>query len=235
MMHLIAGLLLLLPVYAAASVSDYERIETSVFGETDRERAVPLLRTMITGGSSQLDRFRDALTYYRIAEITTNRDLNQKCIDILQGLCAEVTNVYVFCYLGAAYASRGRFLGPIGGVSMAGKAKEYFDFAVTIDPAHYLPRFYRGMFNLFMPGLLGGNEQQGVRDMQIVLNQMDSIHRENDYKAFIYFINGIYWGEKKKDYAKALDFLNLCKAIVADERLLEATDDKIEEYNSRLH
>jgi hypothetical protein len=219
---------------AFADLRDYERIETRVFAQADRSLAVSDVNSLITGGASQLQRFQDALAYYRIAEITTNKDMNEKSISILEGLCRETTNVYVFSYLGVAYASRSRFLGTVGGLSAAKKAKSCFDFAVSISPGHYLPRFYRGMYNLFVPAIFGGDEQQGVRDMQIVLNQMDSIRREDDYKAFIYLINGIYWGDKKKDYVKALVLLNRSKLMADDEQLLKAINDKITEYTSRL-
>lgn len=228
------SLLVFAPALAFADLRDYERIETRVFDQTDRSRAVEDMNGLITGGSSQLQQFQDALAYYRIAEITTNKEMNEKSITILEGLCRETTNVYVFSYLGVAYAGRSRFLGTVGGLSAAKKAKSYFDMAVNISPGHYLPRFYRGMYNLFLPAILGGNEEQGVRDMQIVLNQMDSIQREPDYKAFIYLIYGIYWGDKKKDYDKALTYLNLCKSIARDERLLKSVDEKITEYTSRL-
>lgn len=228
------AMLLLFPALGWAGTEEYARIESRTFDVADRSRVVPVMRSLITGGPAPTARFQDALAYYRIAEATTNKELNQRSIDLLERLSREVSNVYVFSYLGAAYASKSKFLGPVFGASLASRAKECFDTAVRLDPAHYLPRFYRGMFYLFLPGVFGGDEALGLADMRVVLGQMETIERDDDYKAFIYFIYGVYWGDKKHDYAAGLKYMKLCDSLVQNPDLFDATTNKIAVYTARM-
>jgi tetratricopeptide (TPR) repeat protein len=200
----------------------YEKVEDYVF----KENTLEYVYSIPTNTRGYPGQFQRALVNYRIGEMTTNSEYIMKAVKILESLTHNVSNVYTFGYLGVCYASLTRTGG--GRIRNARRALNALDTAVGIDPAHYLPRFYRGMMLVFMPAILGGNEEKGVADLDIVVKQIPSINRNNDYKAFLYFFYAYILGERLNRYSDALIYIDKSLGFAEDEefraRILERKD-----------
>lgn len=223
-------LFLSLPLSLQALSNPFEKIENKVF----KENSVEYVQSFLTGGVSELDRFQDGLVYYRLGNITTNRAQTERAISTFESLLSGSTNVYSLSYLGLGFSSLARFeKGMSAQISQTKKALAVFNRAIELYPDHYLPRLYRGLILLFLPGIMGGNEKQGRADMAIVLAQLEGLSRDGDYKSFVYFMYASYWGYKKK-YQSALDYAAKALPLAKDERMVKAIMDKQSEWQSKI-
>lgn len=198
-------LLFVVPVFIfAENTVSYEKVESRVF----QGRTVETIRGLYTNGTALAD-FQNALVDYRLGNMTTNVDLIRKSQVILSNSLNASTNVFNITYYGLTWSSIA-FLSPniFEKLPSLGQTFSILDRAVELYPAHYLPHFYRSMMKLMAPSIVGGNEDTGLKDMEFVLSNMNTIRRDNDYKAFIHFFYAVYWGDMKRDYARADEFLS---------------------------
>jgi hypothetical protein len=214
-----------------ASDDEYKKIEEYVF----KAKTIQALKEIKTDGADPLGKFQAALVYYRYGNMTTNVSYTKKSVKLLTDLCKSEKNVYTYTYLGVAYATLAQFdPDPFKKIEAGTQAKTMFELAVKRFPDHYLPRFYRAMIYLFLPGFAGGDEKTGLNDMKFVIEKLPTSDARPEFKGFVYFIYGVYWGEKKNDYSAGLKYIEMAKPFIEDPKFLESYDKKVKEYKDKL-
>lgn len=226
----IISLLFLAAMAYSYTDRDYERVENLVFG-TNKLEAV---RGFMTDGSG-IGTFQNALVHYRIGSMTTNVEHIKKSIALLAGVLSNGTNVFPLAYYGIAHSGLSLTSpNPLEKADGINKALSILNNAVSLYPAHYLPRFYRGILLLYVPGFLGGNEDQGVKDMEFVMKQVPTLKRDPDFKAFLYMFYGLYWGEKKKNYSRALPLMQNSLSMALNTNMITNILKYKTNYEARL-
>lgn len=211
----------------------FEEVEERIFSYNDDDQ-LEILQSIDLDMSYPEGKFEAALVYYRLGNLMTNADYNQKTIDILEEMLEQQTNVYIISYLGIAYATRAQLFGMLKQLTYSLKAMKYLDRAVEFYPDSYVPRLYRGMLYIFIPGLFGGDVDTGQQDMEFVIDLLPELEKDDEYKSFVYFMYGIYWGEKEKDYQNAVKYLTLSREYVTDDDFLEKLDERLLKYQSKM-
>ncbi len=210
------------------SISDQAliNIEKKVFEKNTSQ----YVQGFLNDSTEESLRFQNALACYRLGNLLTNEGYTRKSLDGFHSLLLIQTNVFYLSYLALAYGSQAQFHNQLKAMKTS---LNLLDRAVELYPDHYMPRFYRGMMLLFIPGIAGGNKKQGQIDMEIVLAQINTIPRNDDYKAMVYFMYGAYWGHRKK-YDEALSYVAKARTKARDEKLIKALDEKESEWRSLL-
>lgn len=208
---------------------EFSEVEKDVFSIIGDSAADVLLDRKLET-SSTIGQFESALVYYRLGVLLSNSDYYDQSIDLLEELVEIEENVYTLTYLGVAYTGKAQHSGVIKQMSYAKKSLKYFNLAVEKDTTHYLPRLYRGMLILFLPGILGGDSDQGEIDLEFVIDRLPELDVQNDFKSFVYLIYAFYWGNKEKDYTRAVKYLNLAESVAENEELLTRIDEMYTEY-----
>ena len=211
---------------SAAYAGDFETIEEKIF----LQKSLQELWNIGTNSTGLSGEYQNAMVLFRIGSMTTNPAYIAQATRVLEKLDNSSKNVFIKTYLGLFYTMQAR-----GGLDlgMLDKGLKTLNFAVTLWPTHYLPRFFRGMLLLFIPDLTGKNEERGVSDMQVVLNQLPTLNRSDEYKGFVYFFWAIYQGEKKKNYTEALKYMQYAQPLVSDSKLKESINKKLTEYKAK--
>lgn len=222
-LRFVSVLLLTAPVLLFAGVTGtsesdfpYVKVENRVF----REKSVEAVRACYTNGFALAD-FQNALVDYRLGNMTTNVAPVRRCLALLSNSLLTGTNVFLITYYGVGFSSVA-MLSPdfFEKLPALGRSFELLDRAVELYPGHYMPHFYRSMMKLMAPSIVGGDEQTGLRDMEFVLSNMGGIRRDGDYRAFIHFFYAVYWGDMKKNYDRADEFLlNARRAAKSDDMI----------------
>ncbi|OHD74349.1 MAG: hypothetical protein A2355_09590 [Spirochaetes bacterium RIFOXYB1_FULL_32_8] len=208
------------------SEKECQEIEEVVF----KSNTVEYIKSLYTNNEG-VGKFQNALVSYRLGNQMTNYDYMKKSFDSFEAISKEGTNVFTISYMGVAHSGLAMLcMNPVEKLDHLKKALTILDKSVALYPDHYLPHFYRGMMNLFVPGFLGGKEDIGTNDIEFVLNKMPEINRNNEFKGFIYFIYAIYWGEMKKKYSKALDLIAFAETRITDSHFLKGISNKRAEY-----
>jgi hypothetical protein len=225
-------ILLAFPVFGFTDDRAFETVETRVFVKNTPD----YLKGLYTNEGG-MGTFQNALVDYRLGTLTTNIDLVRKSLQAFSNALSSSTNVFNITYYGLAFSSV-MFITPniFEKLPVLGQSFQTLDRAVELYPKHYLPHFYRSMMKLMAPSIVGGSEEVGLKDMEFVLSNMASIRRGNEYKAFIHFFYGIYWGEMKKDTLKAESFLSNADKLSESEEMkknIAQYRKKYEEKRSR--
>jgi hypothetical protein len=203
-------------------------IEEKVFSTN---QASVLLSMEESQDSSSAEAFRQGLVEYRLGNMTTNAGRIQKSIGWLEKSVGLGTNVFNLSYLGIAHTGVVLLSGnPIEKSDHLGKAFEVLNRSVELFPDHYLPRFYRSLLNLMVPGVFGGKEEKGIEDMNFVLSRIDTIDRNPPFKAFMVFMYANWLGEKGKDYGRAVALLDRAASWATDKKFLENIEKKRKEF-----
>lgn len=228
--RMITAFILIVPAYLFADNGAlYEKVESRVFqGQT-----AETIRGFYTNGFS-LAGFQNALVDYRLGNMTTNVDLVRKSMTSLSNSLRDSTNVFTITYFGLAYSSVA-FLTPnfFEKLPSLGQSFVLLDRAVDLYPGHYLPHFYRSMLKLMAPSIVGGSEETGLKDMEFVLSNMNTIRREDDYKAFIHFFYAVYWGDMKKDYPRADEFLSNANRFARSQDMISNINKYQKKYGEK--
>lgn len=218
-------ILLLLPAYLFADDETlFRSIEEKVFS-TNSPGVLASLPT--PDGSSSAELFQQGLLEYQLGNLTTNSDRMRKSVSLLEKSAAFSTNVFNLSYLGIAHTGVTMLSGNMLEKSdHLGKAFQALDRSVELFPNHYLPRFYRSLLNLMVPGVFGGKQEKGVEDMDFVLARVDSIERKPGFKAFMVFMYANWLGEKGRDYPRAIALLDRASGWATEKKFLDTIDKK---------
>lgn len=209
----------------------YDRIEEEVFTPTNADA----VRAFIGNAAGETDRFRNALAYYRLGNMASNVEPVRSGIREMETLLSNgTTNAHILAYYAILFSGVTMFSPNIfEKLPALNRSFETLDRAVELYPDHFLPRFFRATLKLMVPGIFGGNESAGREDMDWVIARMDEIRRRDNFKAMIYLFYAVYWGDRRRDYGRALDYLAAAKRHAETADMKGAIETNTRKYSGK--